>query len=226
LRVIERLLTYLGVLGLTAVGLAYLDSTIGQRQAIAAFNTAASADSGRQPAALIGRAPDQSLWSEKAKAAFTHSNPYDAVPVALLRLGRLDLEVPVFIGTDRLTLNRGAGLVTGTALPGEPGNSVISAHRDSFFRPLKDVTVGDTLELRTMQGKRDYVVTEIFITDPLDVSVLDPTDTPTLTLITCYPFYYVGFAPDRYIIRATPAVTDDITRLSASVGGLTALGPI
>ncbi len=214
MRAIERLLTYMGVLGLAAIGIAYLDSTIGQRQAIAAFNTAASADALSQPRALTRRAPDQALWSEKAKVAFTKSNPYDAVPVAVLRLDRLGLEVPVFVGTDRLTLNRGAGLVAGTALPGEPGNSVISAHRDSFFRPLKDAAVGDTLELRTLQGTRNYVVSEIFITDPLDVSVLDPTGTPTLTLITCYPFYYVGFAPDRYIIRATPEITDGMSKSS------------
>lgn len=220
MRVIERLLTCLGVLGLVAVGSAYLDSTLGKRQAIAAFNAAADAAASAevQPQAtdLTSRAPDQSMWSEKAKAAFTQSNPYDAVPVAVLRLGRLDLEVPVFIGTDRLTLNRGAGVVAGTALPGEPGNAVISAHRDSFFRPLKDVNLGDRLELQTTQGTRNYVVSEIFITDPLDVSVLDPTDTPALTLITCYPFYYVGFAPDRYIIRAAPEITDDTRTSSGS----------
>jgi sortase A len=219
LRVIERLLTCLGVLGLVAVGTAYLDSVLGKRQAIAAFdaaNAAAIAEIQPQATDLTSRAPDQSLWSQKAKAAFTQSNPYDAVPVAVLRLGRLDLEVPVFLGTDRLTLNRGAGLVAGTALPGEPGNAAISAHRDSFFRPLKDAAVGDTLELQTAKGTSSYVVSDIFITDPLDVSVLDPTDTPALTLITCYPFYYVGFAPDRYIIRATPEVTDDASGSSAS----------
>lgn len=227
--VIERLLMYIGVLGLAVVGAAYLDSIIGQRQAIAAFNAAASVDA--QATALTNPAPDQSLWSEKAKLAFTASNPYEAVPVALLRLGRLDLEVPVFVGTDRLTLNRGAGLVAGTPLPGGPGNVVISAHRDSFFRPLMDAVVGDTLELQTIQGTRNYVVSEIFVTDALDVSVLDPTETPTLTLITCYPFYYVGFAPDRYIIRATPEFTDDMIRSAASAraagrGGESASGSI
>jgi sortase A len=213
---------FMGVLGLAAVGTAYLDSTIGKRQAIAAFNAASAAnvasvaadtttqaEAPPEPAGNPDRQPpDQSLWSKKAKRDFSAADPYDTVPIAVLRLGRLDLEVPVFIGTDRLTLNRGAGLVEGTAFPGEEGNAAISAHRDSFFRPLKEVVLGDRLELQTLDGTRNYVVSDIFITDPLDVSVLDPTDTSALTLITCYPFYYVGFAPDRYIIRAALAPTD------------------
>jgi sortase A len=164
-RVIERLFTYLGVLGLATIGIAYLDSAIGKRQAIAAFdarNVAVQAEAITEAAPnsrdnLDKHPPDQSLWSERAKTDFIAGNPYDVVPLAVLRLGRLDLEVPIFIGTDRLTLNRGAGVVKGTAIPDETGNAVISAHRDSFFRPLKDVVVGDILELQTMQGTHNYV---------------------------------------------------------------------
>ncbi|WP_439136017.1 class D sortase [Pseudomaricurvus sp.] len=147
--------------------------------------------------------PDKSLWSESRKKKYAQAQSED-LPLAVLSIERLNLQVPVFSGTDRLTLNRGAGIVDGTAYPGEKGNMVVSAHRDGFFRPLKDIAVGDRITLQTLEGKQIYVVTEMFITDPLDISVLDPTDTETLTMITCYPFYFVGYAPERLIIRAQP----------------------
>ncbi len=108
----------------------------------------------------------------------------------------------MFEGTDARTLNRGAGVVDGTALPGETGHVAISAHRDSFFRPLQEIEVGDLVELSSSTGLQRFRVADIFITDPLDVDVLAPTNRSLLTLITCYPFRYIGFAPDRYIVRA------------------------
>jgi sortase A len=171
-------------------------------------------------------APDQSLWSENAKAKYTKAlaKEHDT-PVALMNIDRLGLEVPVFVGTDRVTLNRGAGIVDGTALPGENGNVVISAHRDSYFRSLKDIEVGDAIVLRTLDGPEHFQVADISITDPLDVSVLDATDSSTLTLITCYPFYYVGFAPERYIVRALPVPADAATPTSKkTVATATAAG--
>jgi sortase A len=106
------------------------------------------------------------------------------------------------MGTNRTTLNRGVGVVDNTAAPGEPGNVALSAHRDSFFRPLKDIVIGDTIELQTLQGIQQFQVSDITIVDPTDISVLEPTERSILTLITCYPFYFVGYAPDRYIVRA------------------------
>ena len=155
---------------------------------------------------------DQSLWSDNAKAKY-HKAQAQAhyAPVALLEIERLGLKVPVFVGTNRLTLNRGAGIVDGTALPGENGNMVISAHRDSYFRSLKDIAVDDPIVLKTLDGPKHFRVADISITDPLDVSVLDETPTSTLTLITCYPFYFVGYAPERYIVRAVPADADNPT---------------
>ena len=152
--------------------------------------------------ALAFQTPDQSLWSERAKAAYAAAVG-GSPPVAELVIERLGLRAPVYLGTDRVTLNRGAGVIAGTALPGERGNVAISAHRDSFFRPLKDVVVGDVIELREEGRVQRFEVAAISIVDPLDVSVLEPTDAPVLTLVTCYPFYYVGFAPDRFIVRAT-----------------------
>lgn len=148
--------------------------------------------------------PDQSDWSAKRKAEYAESLARDlGVPEAVLVIPALRVRVPVFLGTSRVALNRGAGRVEGTAQPGDDGNVAIAGHRDGFFRPLKDIQTGTSIELRTQSGVRRYRVTEILIVDPLDGRVLKPTDEPTLTLITCYPFYYEGYAPDRYIVRAT-----------------------
>ena len=142
---------------------------------------------------------DAGIGSRQAVAEFKAQQ----VELALLSIARLDLEVPVFSGTSKKTLDRGAGLVEGTSPPGAAGNIVVSAHRDSYFRPLEDIRVGDVIELQSPDGMQRFEVGKIFITDPLDISVLEPTPQPTLTLITCYPFYYVGFAPERFIVRAT-----------------------
>ena len=206
LQVLERVCLLTGLLGLGLVGSVSVDAAFGNYRSVAAFQQAVTEASGGadQPFKLDVEAPDQTLWSERARKKYLQAQAEAGVPLALLKIPRLKLEVPVFAGTDRVTLNRGAGVVEGTALPTESGNMVLSAHRDSYFRALKDIAVGDAIELQTLQGSRLFEVAETFITDPLDVSVLDPAETPLLTLITCYPFYYVGFAPDRYIVRALP----------------------
>ncbi|MGI9325633.1 MAG: class D sortase [Pseudomonadales bacterium] len=123
--------------------------------------------------------------------------------LAQLSIPHLALHVPVYPGTSRRTLSRGAGLVPGTARPGEKGNAVVSAHRDKHFKALQYLQQGDLIQLEVNGGAQQYQVEEIFITDPLDLAVLEPTSEQTLTLITCHPFDYVGYAPDRYIVRAT-----------------------
>jgi len=192
----------LGFFGLAVVGVAYADGAAQSRAAITAFERAAAQTA---PAEFGSEAltPDQSLWSETARLKYAATEKAEGVPLALLKIERLDLVAPVFPGTDAITLNRGVGLVEGTALPGETGNVALSGHRDSFFRPLKDIAIGDSIELRTRHGVQHFRVAEIRIVDPLDVSVLDSSDATILTLITCYPFYYVGYAPDRYVVRAT-----------------------
>ena len=94
------------------------------------------------------------------------------------------------------------GHIDDTALPGTDGNSGIAGHRDGFFRGLKDIGPDDAIELETVHGKEVYRVERTWVVDPEDVSVLDPTPARSLTLVTCYPFYYVGPAPQRYIVRA------------------------
>ena len=127
--------------------------------------------------------------------------------LAVLRIPRIGLEVPVLEGTDESTLKRAVGHIEDTAIPGAAGNSGIAGHRTSFFRGLKDIRPGDVIELETPAGVERYRVERTWIVDPEDVSVLEPTPSPSVTLVTCYPFNYVGSAPRRFIVRAVRATT-------------------
>jgi sortase A len=120
----------------------------------------------------------------------------------VLRIPKIRLEVPVLPGTDDRTLDRAVGYIEGTALPGTDGNLGIAGHRDGFFRGLKDIATGDVIELDTIQGTDVYRVERTWVVNPEDVSVLDPTSARALTLVTCYPFYFIGSAPQRFIVRA------------------------
>jgi LPXTG-site transpeptidase (sortase) family protein len=157
------------------------------------------------PHALVAVAsPDRTLWSPERVRGFdaSFSQQFAAAPLAILRIPRIELEVPVLAGTDELALNRGVGHIEGTPRPGFSGNVGIAGHRDGFFRGLKDVSAGDVLELESLERTDRYRIESITIVSPDRVDVLAPTDVPTLTLVTCYPFYYIGSAPKRYIVRA------------------------
>jgi sortase A len=155
--------------------------------------------------------PDFRLWSEKRIRAYQASLAANvSPPLGVLEISALQLHVPILEGTDDLTLDRGVGHIPGTAPLGEPGNTGIAGHRDGFFRGLKDVHIGDTIDVYTQRGRSRYVVDEIQIVSPGDVSVLAPRARPSLTLVTCYPFYFVGSAPSRYIVHATVANADDL----------------
>ena len=146
--------------------------------------------------------PDYSLWSEKRISDYHEGNAQRSdPPLAVLSIEKFDLKVPVYNGTDEINLNRGAGRIEGTAWIDSPGNLGIAGHRDGFFRDLKDIEVGDSIDMLTHQGNSEFVVSSITIVDPTDVSVLAPTDASTITLVTCYPFYFVGHAPKRYIVK-------------------------
>jgi sortase A len=149
-------------------------------------------------------AVDFRLWSTKRIEAYKQAllgklEP----PEAVLSIPRLGLEVPVFEGTDELTLNRGAGRIPGTARPGERGNIGIAAHRDGFFRSLKDIQKGDQIRLAQPGREEVYSVDSIEIVEPTELRVLEPRERASLTLVTCYPFYFVGDAPQRYIVHAS-----------------------
>lgn len=152
----------------------------------------------------VPRKPDFSLWSAKRIQGYEDSLAGHFAPaLALLRVPKINLEVPILEGTDDLSLNRAVGHIVGTPKPGEEGNIGIAGHRDGFFRGLKDITTGDTIELVTPRGVRVYAIDEITIVDPTNVSVLAPRTKPSVTLVTCYPFYFIGSAPQRYIVQAS-----------------------
>src|SRR5262245_21771086 len=133
---------------------------------------------------LTTAAPDTSTWAPKRLAAYREALHDPARPDAVLRIPNLKLAVPVYEGTNELNLNRGAGRIEGTAAIGASGNLGLAAHRDGFFRPLKDIHVGDPLYLDTIDRTLIYRVSSIRIVTPGDVDVLAPTDKPSVTLVT------------------------------------------
>lgn len=108
----------------------------------------------------------------------------------------------IVAGSDARSLEHAVGFIPGTALPGEGGNTGLAAHRDTFFRRLGDIRTNDVVTVSTVGGTYNYVVVDTQIVDPEDVWVLDPTTRPMITLVTCYPFSFVGTAPQRFIVRA------------------------
>ena len=203
---VERVLMAVGLILLAVYAVVRIDGLVASRSATQAFDQLAingslhSRDS--QVAAAI---PDlnTSAWAPERAAAFAASLvKVHATPMGVLRLDKLNLRIPVFEGTSGRVLNRGAGWIRGTARPGEQGNIGIAGHRDGFFRGLKDYSVGDSMELATTEGADEYVVDQIEIVDPEDVDVLQPRQKPSITLVTCYPFHFVGDAPQRFIVHA------------------------
>ena len=152
--------------------------------------------------------PDYSLWNAARITDYEDSLKVDTQPpLGILTIRKLNIQVPIYNGTDEFILDRGAGRIKGMARMDEDGNLGISGHRDGFFRSLKDIEMGDDILIQTTRGVEKYAVSSITIIPKEDISVLAPTTEKTLTLITCYPFYFVGHAPKRYIVRATPNPT-------------------
>jgi sortase A len=155
-------------------------------------------------------------WQYQRERGMEFDSPVVATPVSVrrapevfadgligrLEIPRLELTAMVMEGTGRTTLRRAVGHIAGTALPGQTGNVGISGHRDTFFRPLRKIRLGDTMAVTTRNGSFDYRVVSTKIVRPSDVSVLEAGDGEAVTLVTCYPFYFVGSAPFRFIVRA------------------------
>jgi sortase A len=204
LRQLEFLLLVAGALMLALYVASRVHSAALSNAELQSFKTQQSESvAGPRGVDLSTAAPDFSLWSEKRVKEYQESLASRCSPaIGILRIPKINVEVPVLEGTDDLILNRGVGHVNGTALPGENGNVAIAGHRDGFFRGLKDVVVGDKIELITLQQTETYIIDRITIVEPTDVSVLQPRSHSSLTLITCYPFYFIGSAPQRYIVQA------------------------
>jgi len=156
-----------------------------------------------------------SVWGQREAAERWNSAPAPrtAVPdlgsaIAKLEIPRLDASWFVFEGTGHRELRLGPGHMTGTARPGVPGNCVIAGHRDTHFRVLKDIRKGDDILVTTPGGRQfHYTVMRISVVKPTNTQALQPTTATVMNLITCYPFYYVGPAPERFVVEAQAADT-------------------
>ena len=195
LRWMERLLVAGGLAVLTWCTYVYIDAHISQRRALDTLEQRRVAGSHQPPAA--------------AEAPAVSSIVAAGAPLATLSIPRLHLSAVVFEGSDHRTLRHGPGHIEHTARPGESGNIGIAGHRDTFFRPLRQAQVGDEILLDTPDARWRYQVTSVRIVSPHEMQVLDPTAEPTLTLVTCYPFWFVGNAPMRFVVHATAAGVDE-----------------
>ena len=192
----ERLLVMAGAAMLIWCVVLVSDAVIAQRMARDSFE-----------AASIAARPVLSPAANPTRAL----PPRDAVvrtgsAIAALSIPRVHLSAMVLHGSDAQTLRRGPGHLEHTAFPGQSGNTVIAGHRDTFFWPLRNITLGDDVFLDTPEGQFRYQVTSVRVVHPSDISVLAPTSEAVLTLITCYPFWIVGNAPDRFVVRAAAVV--------------------
>jgi sortase A len=193
---VERLLWTVGSAVAASSALAAGAGVIGARQELQRFADVQAAG------LAAGGSPDQRLWSPERQRAWHDAAGDDVAPLAVLRIPKIALEVAVLAGTSEWALNRAVGHIEDTALPGSEGNAGIAGHRDGFFRGLKDIRPGDLLEIETLTSLDTYRVERTWIVNPDDISVLDHTASPALTLVTCYPFYFIGSAPQRFIVRA------------------------
>jgi sortase A len=160
-----------------------------------------------QPAAAPPAAPERRIVPAQPAEPDppTPSAAPDTPPADLvgrIEIPRLGLRAIIAAGTDTRTLRRAVGHLEGTPLPGENGNSVLAGHRDTFFRALKDIRAEDIVRITTPAGRFEYVVQATAVVEPTRTDVLEPTAEPSVTLVTCYPFYLVGDAPDRFVVRA------------------------
>jgi LPXTG-site transpeptidase (sortase) family protein len=195
----SRVLLVLGVACVAGVYLTWRHAAFVQLQAKAEMAKLAAA----------GRLPGDSGWRRAADAAEREDSL-----IGVLDIPRLNVSVAVLEGDDDGTLAVAAGHLSDTPLPWDDGNAALAGHRDTFFRPLQDVRVGDQMHLATRYGELAYRVNRIIIVGANDVWVLDPAEDADLTLITCYPFDYFGLAPKRFVVQAEriPADPDGATR--------------
>jgi sortase A len=152
---------------------------------------------------------DARAYQAIEQARFSNTRPTPGVHavadgdvIGELNIPRLGLKTIVAQGDSAKVLRRAVGHLRETPLPGEPGNVALAGHRDGFFRPLRNIRAGDAISLNTLDGEFVYQVESTEVVMPSDVEVLEPTHVNRLTLVTCYPFYYVGSAPKRFIVRA------------------------
>lgn len=141
--------------------------------------------------------------ARSATPAITAAKSGESIPVGRIEISSIGLTAMIQEGTGYHTLQRGVGHITGTSLPGQSGNTGLAGHRDTFFRKLKNIHEGDEIRMTTLSGSFLYRVDLISIVEPQDSAVLRSSGTDVLTLVTCYPFSFVGPAPKRFVVRAS-----------------------
>ncbi len=181
------LFLFLGFAALGFCAFAYLDAALFQAYESRRFTEAL------KPAAI----PSRTVASIVAQAAAR-----DGSIIGKIEIPRLGVSAMVAEGVEPHTLELAAGHIPGTSFPGQPGNVAIAGHRDTFFRNLRKIRTHDLIRLTTLSGSYDYLVESMRVVGPDDVEVLKASSEPTLTLVTCFPFYYVGPAPERFVVRA------------------------
>ena len=190
LRWLERVLLAVGVVCLGYYGYVSAETMLYQRL------------ENRELDAILASAPPAAARSANGVAEIARPRPAEGERIGRIEIPRLGISAVVRAGSDARTLQLAVGHIPGTALPGEAGNVGLAAHRDTFFRRLKDIRPDDVVRVVTPDGSFEYRVQRTNVVNPEDVWVLDPTEQPALTLVTCYPFTYVGSAPQRFIVRA------------------------
>jgi sortase A len=179
----RHVLTICGVLALAYVGLTLVDARIFQQSA-------------------------ELNLEKQIQAQETHETAHPKLTVkegdilGQIKIPRIEMSVVVLEGTTSQTLLHGVGHIEGTAFPGEPGNIGIAGHRDTFFRALKDIRADDEIQIQTAAGITKYKVDWIQITGPNDSGIVSRTNDSALTLVTCYPFHFIGAAPERFVVHA------------------------
>jgi sortase A len=199
LRLAEWFLVCVGVIALGWYTAARIGAAKDQASGARELERSIEAAAIRSAARGAGGGPQEAVGVVPA----SHARPAEGSLTGRIEVPRIRLSAIIREGVEDRTLDRAVGRVPETALPGERGNMALAAHRDTFFRPLQRIGIGDRIVVTTAHGRTEYVVRETRVVPPTEVSVLDPTDEWTLTLITCHPFNFVGPAPNRFIVRAT-----------------------
>ena len=183
LRWTRMLLLIAGVLAVSYVALTLLDAKLYQEAA--------------------GNALERQIDAqEQHKEGLSRAVAEQGDVLGRIEIPRLGVMVAILEGTTSQTLRLGVGHIKGTALPGEPGNAGIAGHRDTYFRALKDIRAKDEIQIQTATGLSHYEVDRVQIVAPGDTGILAPSPGSDLTLVTCYPFHFIGAAPERFVVHA------------------------
>jgi sortase A len=201
----QRVFYAAGILALGCAGFALIDMKLYQvdlsRQFQQKLNDRKASAVKDEPVQLSAGSLDTS-YERLLKAELIIIAGVQRAPLGRIEIGAIGLAAMILEGTDARTLRRAVGHIPGTPLPGQRGNVAITGHRDTFFRPLRNIRKNDEIRLTTLSNSYRYEVDSIKVVAPGDMEVLDRSEEAILTLVTCYPFYYVGPAPKRFVVRA------------------------